>query len=83
MARPARSAPSSARSRPRPRGESTTDRRARATDLVNELSTAIVNRLSPAQLAAVIRPHPTFGEAVTEAVEDLEGLAIHIAKKRR
>ncbi|WP_458863160.1 dihydrolipoyl dehydrogenase [Acidaminobacterium chupaoyuni] len=56
---------------------------ARATDLVNELSTAIVNRLSPAQLAAVIRPHPTFGEAVTEAVEDLEGLAIHIAKKRR
>ena len=35
------------------------------------------------QLAAVIRPHPTYVEAVTEAVEDLEGMAIHMAKKRK
>ena len=39
--------------------------------------------LSQKQLAAVIRPHPTYVEAVTEAVEDLEGMAIHMAKKRR
>ena len=35
------------------------------------------------QLAAVIRPHPTFGEAVTEAIEDLDGLSIHAAKKKK
>ena len=55
----------------------------RATDLVSEFSTAIVNKLTIGQLAAVIRPHPTFTEAVTEAVEDAEGHAIHIAPKRR
>ena len=56
---------------------------ARATDMVGELATAIVNGLSQKQLAAVIRPHPTYVEAVTEAVEDLEGMAIHMAKKRK
>lgn len=56
---------------------------ARATDLVSELATAIVNKLTIHQLASVIRPHPTFTEAVTEAVEDAEGCAIHIAPKRR
>lgn len=56
---------------------------ARATDMINELSTAIVNRLSRKQLAAVIRPHPTFGEAVTEAVDDLENMAIHVARKKK
>lgn len=56
---------------------------ARATDMINELSTAIVNKLTIKQLAAVIRPHPTFGEAVTEAVEDAEGMAIHSAPKKK
>ena len=56
---------------------------ARATDMINELSTAIVNKLNKHQLAAVIRPHPTFGEAVTEAIEDLDGLSIHAAKKKK
>ena len=52
---------------------------ARATDLISELSTAIVNKLTSEQLAAVIRPHPTFTEGVTEAVESALGTAIHIA----
>lgn len=56
---------------------------ARATDLISELSTAIVNQLTVTQLAAVIRPHPTFTEGVTEAVEDVHGLAVHIAPKRK
>lgn len=55
---------------------------ARATDLVSELSAAIVNKLTVHQLAAVIRPHPTFTEGVTEAVEDVLGTAVHIAPKR-
>lgn len=50
---------------------------ARATDLISELSIAIVNKITREQLLSVIRPHPTFTEAVTEAVEDVEGCAIH------
>lgn len=49
----------------------------RATDLISELATAVANHLTAGQLARVIRPHPTFAEMVTEAVEDLHGRAIH------
>jgi dihydrolipoamide dehydrogenase len=56
---------------------------ARASDLVSELSTAIANQLTVHQLASVIRPHPTFTEAITEAVENCEGRAIHIMPKRK
>lgn len=55
----------------------------RATDIVAELATAIVNGLTCAQLAGVIRPHPTFCEGVTEAVEDVHAMAIHLALKKR
>jgi len=56
---------------------------ARATDLISEFADAIVNKLTAAQLRSVIRPHPTFTEGVTEALEDLEGHAIHVAPRRR
>lgn len=56
---------------------------ARATDMVGELSTAVVNGLTQHQLAAVIRPHPTFVEGITEAAEDAQGQAIHMAPRRR
>lgn len=55
---------------------------ARATDLISELAGAVVNHLTAKQLASVIRPHPTFTEAVTEAVEDAHGRAIHLAPKK-
>lgn len=55
----------------------------RATDIVAELATAIVNGLTCAQLAGVIRPHPTFCEGVTEAVEDVHAMAIHLSPKKR
>lgn len=56
---------------------------ARATDQINEFTTAIVNKLNKKQFASVIRPHPTFGEAATEAIEDLDNMAIHAAKKKK
>ena len=56
---------------------------ARASDLISELSSAIVNRLTVQQLLAVIRPHPTFTEAVTEALEDTEDCAVHIMPKAK
>ena len=45
----------------------------RASDLISELADAIVNALTLDQLLAVIRPHPTFSEAVTEALKDAKG----------
>lgn len=56
---------------------------ARATDLISEFANGISNRLTAEQMRRVIRPHPTFSEAVSEAFEDIEGQAIHIAPKRR
>lgn len=41
---------------------------ARATDMISEFGTAIVNGLTLEQMAAVIRPHPTFSEGISEAV---------------
>ena len=54
----------------------------RATDMVSEFATAIVNGLTTKELASVIRPHPTYSEAITEAVEDVDGMAIHLMPKR-
>jgi dihydrolipoamide dehydrogenase len=54
----------------------------RATDMVSEFASAIVQELTVQDMAAVIRPHPTYSEAITEAVEDVEGMAIHLMPKR-
>lgn len=55
----------------------------RATDMIGELATAVANKLTLHQITRVIRAHPTFGEAVTEAAEEAEGLAVHIMPQRR
>ena len=41
---------------------------ARASDLISEFTQALVNGSTLEELAAVIRPHPTFSEGITEAV---------------
>ncbi|MGB8451186.1 MAG: dihydrolipoyl dehydrogenase [Anaerocolumna sp.] len=56
---------------------------ARATDMIGEFAAAIVNGLSVSDMAAVIRPHPTYNEAITEAMEDIEGMAIHLMPNKR
>lgn len=55
----------------------------RATDMIGEFATAIVNGLTAEDLSKVIRPHPTYGEGVTEAVEDVFGAAVHVQPKRK
>ena len=42
-----------------------------ASDMISQLSTAMVNRLTAEQLLSVMRPHPSFEEALSEAVENL------------
>lgn len=54
----------------------------RATDIIGEIATAMANGLTYQNLAKVVRPHPTFEEAITEAVEDIEGMAIHLIPKK-
>lgn len=56
---------------------------ARATDMVSELSTAIANRLTVQQMLRVVRPHPTYNEGVTEALEDAIGESLHTVPRRR
>jgi dihydrolipoamide dehydrogenase len=56
---------------------------ARATDIISELTCAIANKLTAEKLASVIRPHPTYVEGISEAVEDLFGTAIHMAPKKK
>ncbi len=55
----------------------------RATDLIGEMNTAIANGLTRAQMLRAVRAHPTFEEAITEALEAVEGRAIHAAPMRR
>jgi len=43
----------------------------RATDMIGELATAIVNQLTVTELAAVIRPHPTYCEGISEALYNI------------
>lgn len=56
---------------------------AHATDMIAELTTAISNHLSSSDLLRALRPHPTFVEAITEAVEATHGQSIHTMPTRR
>ena len=49
----------------------------RATDLVGTFTTAVAERRTLEELSAIIRPHPTFSEGISEAVEAGLGLSIH------
>ena len=43
----------------------------RATDMISELTTAVVNGLTVEQMLKVMRPHPTFNEGITDALENV------------
>ncbi len=55
---------------------------ARATDMISEFTTAIANGLTLEQMLSAMRPHPTYNEGVTEALEAVEGNSIHTAPRR-
>lgn len=42
-----------------------------ATDMISQLGEAIANRMTAAQLLRAVRPHPTFEEALSDALSDL------------
>ena len=43
----------------------------RATDLIQEMAQAILNHMTPGQMMRAMRPHPTFTEALSDALSDL------------
>lgn len=56
---------------------------ARATDMIGELATAVANGLTAKRLLRGMRAHPTYNEGVGEALEELEGGAIHVMPRRK
>ena len=44
-----------------------------ASDIIGQLGQAIANGMTPGQLLAAMRPHPTYEEALSEALENLAG----------
>lgn len=56
---------------------------ARATDMIGELVTAITNKMTVPQLLIGMRAHPTYNEGIGEALEELEGGAVHVVPKKK
>ncbi len=56
---------------------------ARATDMISEFSIAIAKGLTLEDMASIVRPHPTYAEGITEAVEAGLGGGIHSAPPLR
>jgi dihydrolipoamide dehydrogenase len=55
---------------------------AHAADLVHEAALAMHLKATAVQVAEMIHVHPTLSEGMMEAMEDVDGLAIHVARKR-
>lgn len=53
-----------------------------AADLVHEAAMAMHMGATSAQVAEMIHAHPTLSEGFMEAAEDVEGMAIHLARKK-
>ena len=56
---------------------------ARATDMIGEFTTAIVNDLTISDMLKSIMSHPTYSEGIGEALEDAHGMSLHTAPRRR
>ena len=54
-----------------------------ASTMITEITVAMAQNMTARQLASVIHAHPTLPEIILEAVEDVEGLAVHKAGRRR
>lgn len=56
---------------------------ARATDMIGEFGTAVAGKLTVDALLKGMRAHPTYNEAVGEALEDVFGESVHSAPKKK
>ena len=51
--------------------------------MIGEFVTAVANKLTVSQLLKGMRAHPTYNEGIGEALEELEGGAIHVMPKKK
>lgn len=56
---------------------------AHAADLIHEAALAMQLGATAVAVAEMIHAHPTLSEGVMEAAEDVDGMAIHLARKRQ
>ena len=56
---------------------------AHAADLIHEAALAMQLGATASAVAEMIHAHPTLSEGMMEAAEDVDGLAIHLARKRQ
>jgi dihydrolipoamide dehydrogenase len=54
-----------------------------ATDLIGEATVAIKAGLKAKDIAGIVHAHPTLPEVLMEACEDVHGLSIHKAGRKR
>lgn len=55
---------------------------AHAADLIHEAALAMESGVTVTQMARMIHAHPTLAEGMMEALEDVEGMAIHQVRKK-
>jgi dihydrolipoamide dehydrogenase len=55
---------------------------AHAVDLIHEAALAMHLGATASAVAEMIHAHPTLSEGMMEAAEDVDGLAIHLVRKR-
>lgn len=55
---------------------------AHAADLIHEVALAMQVGATVSRVADMIHAHPTLSEGLMEAAEDVDGMAIHLARKR-
>ena len=51
--------------------------------MIGEFVTAVANNMTVSQLLKGMRAHPTYNEGIGEALEELEGGAIHVMPKKK
>jgi dihydrolipoamide dehydrogenase len=54
-----------------------------ASDLISEAALALEMGATVEDLSHTVHPHPTLGESVMEASEDVHGVAIHVAPRKK
>ena len=55
---------------------------AHAADLIHEAAVGMQMGATAETIADTIHAHPTMPEGLLEAAEDVEGMAIHLARRR-
>lgn len=53
----------------------------RASELINEVSVLMQSEITVEEAIKMVFGHPTFSEAIYEAISDIEGVSVHLPKK--